>query len=1060
MTRPESIALDRWLVPETCPEWSHVSLRGGKYRACLSDDRAAFTDAYTHLLETGTYTPSVSEVVDLNWFPVLVDLDLAFFYLPYTPDAVAGARCDSTSSSSSCPPGAVSGPVCDSASGEADRSRSRVSVSGCDRAPASASGVACEERVPKRVPKRVPEHAVTESFLREAVGAYRDAIASMCEPESAARTRSSEATVMQRAAPYASKTDDGVEWKDGVHVLFPDVRMSRSEQTVLHSRVLAAGRLQAALTALIATTENTENTERTGQTGQITWTRRDVSKGVLDASAYSKPNASWQMYGSSKPKVAAPYLATFIARGDAWEKVENPREWRHWVARTSVFGFKTDDEYELVADLTTEARAQADQIVDVAEPAVRAGAVVDGGAVTECRTDEEERTDIAKARAMLPLLAQTRCEAHDLWRNVGMALHHTSPKGQLQHKGRETTSLLADWIAWSSKSSRHSGSESAAACTKSWESFGRRTGAGSGAGSSSGSGRLCRLGSLIEWAREDAGRSVADGALAKLRSAGGDEVVAGATTAPVALHDLGAAQQILRSTAASGRVRRCGPMVWVRMDDGNWSCSAEAVQRTLMRLCQHSGLVRKDARGNVQQYTTMVGHARNVVTAMRNEIPNDPTFEEELAKNSCGKLFFADGVFHFSSQTFCETEDLAGDMTTVRVPYPFPRDDDRDPTLEAEVWDRVFRKIFGEGAGDAECFLQHVARGLAGMYEDKQWVLCQADRNSGKGVLEHLLKSAFGAGYVATVNSESLLMSSASSGIGGSDEAKRLSWLLKVCRARLSFAKEMPTGTNLVVNGALIKGKLASGGDPVLVRNNYSDEIEVVNEARFFLFVNETPDVQPADAMELVHVIPMPYRYVSSDVFQQLLAAHGPEQVEKKGFRVGDHGLKAWCSRRDVCNAAIRIILDAFQDRPVVPSAGVLAETGKMCGSGGGGRNELATLWSMFAATTDPKDVIHIKDVMERVRAFKLALGRDKVRQHLEKMGAKWSDNAVDAAGKRSRGFLKVRVVASFQPEGGEVDDGASSRRLDVATASVASSVTTVRTSDWVGGIGDALPPQ
>jgi hypothetical protein len=63
-------------------------------------------------------------------------------------------------------------------------------------------------------------------------------------------------------------------------------------------------------------------------------------------------------------------------------------------------------------------------------------------------------------------------------------------------------------------------------------------------------------------------------------------------------------------------------------------------------------------------------------------------------------------------------------------------------------------------------------------------VRCAHEWNKGTGVLESLLRAAFGSKYVATINSEVLLMAR-----GGGEEAKRLSRLLKVARARVMFAK-------------------------------------------------------------------------------------------------------------------------------------------------------------------------------------------------------------------------------------------------------------------------------
>lgn len=66
----------------------------------------------------------------------------------------------------------------------------------------------------------------------------------------------------------------------------------------------------------------------------------------------------------------------------------------------------------------------------------------------------------------------------------------------------------------------------------------------------------------------------------------------------------------------------------------------------------------------------------------------------------------------------------------------------------------------------------------------------------------------------------------------------------------------------------MIKGKLASGGDSVLVRGNYTDEVYVTPQFRLFLCVNDLPQITPADATEGLHKFPMPYQFVSRDVLE------------------------------------------------------------------------------------------------------------------------------------------------------------------------------------------------
>jgi Primase C terminal 2 (PriCT-2) len=741
-------------------------------------------------------------------------------------------------------------------------------------------GGASEHPIPER-------HVVDPAFLRAAVEAFRTAYAGMCTPEPArklARDRTADVIVMQRPAPYGCNS----RWKGGVHLMFPDVRVTRHEHAVVRERVLAEGHFARALADLPACV-----------------TSRDTKR-VVD-SCFSSRKASWQTYGSSKPGTA-PYLATWLVRGDEWRAVPLPAsapdlapepaleptpnpapepipradDWRYWVAWTRVGTLPVPMDFVPPPDLT---EAALDEVEAFRVRADRAPnpvlALQNLGAGSE---EHDHASDRARfiARACLPKLAERRANVRDDWWKVGGALRASSSRTDL---------MWDDWLAFSR---RCPGKFSEEACAARWHEAGEFLAAGGAS--------PITVGTRVAWAKEDIATVSGDETMQTWwTSVQHDADMQGlmplsschrrnpATTTPtttttpppppeiVVADDLEAAQTLLGSDSLRGRAWRCGVTVWVRMDNGNWTNSSEAVTRTLTSLCQHSGIVRQDARGTTHKDASMLPHARNIVKTVLNEAPEDENFDEHLRTRSTGKVFFTDGVYDFGADVeghvtgdipceFRADENFETDMTTVRVPRPFPRDEARNRALEDEVWQRVFLSIF-RNEEDARCFLQHVARAIAGMYEDKQWIACQAERNSGKGVLEQLLRSAFGSRYVVTMNPEVLLMGS---GGNGCDEAKRLSWLLQIAHGRLVFAKEMPVdasaGRARKVDGSAIKGKLSSGGDTVLVRSNYADEIDVVCEARLFLMVNDLPKITPADVMELMHMFPLPFQFVGADV--------------------------------------------------------------------------------------------------------------------------------------------------------------------------------------------------
>jgi len=115
-------------------------------------------------------------------------------------------------------------------------------------------------------------------------------------------------------------------------------------------------------------------------------------------------------------------------------------------------------------------------------------------------------------------------------------------------------------------------------------------------------------------------------------------------------------------------------------------------------------------------------------------------------------------------------------------------------------------------------FIYCISRALAGKYEDKKWFINKGSRNSGKGVITKVLQNAFKI-FVGTFNSGSLTRKQNQN----ADDAKNLSWVVKKKDCRLLISNEVQE--DVILNGKMLK-QLASGGDTMLGRCNYQDEIE------------------------------------------------------------------------------------------------------------------------------------------------------------------------------------------------------------------------------------------
>jgi hypothetical protein len=434
-------------------------------------------------------------------------------------------------------------------------------------------------------------------------------------------------------------------------------------------------------------------------------------------------------------------------------------------------------------------------------------------------------------------------------------------------------------------------------------------------------------------------------------------------------------------------VVQCDGMKYALTQDHTWTNKPGVVKDIMLHHAKRSNIKMGTPEKPIPFSTTCCG----VNTLLRLvEIPEDPTFQERLFDNSLFKIFFQDGVYDFSIGAFRE-ENPDKDMTDRRIPRPFPK---KDTAMTKEVFDRVVASVFGSRF-DANCYLQHVARAMAGNYEDKDWVVLISERNGGKGVLTQLNENTWGK-YVVSAHSDSFLMQKQQM---GEDKAKAMSWLLTCAGARMITTQEITMDTSnksIKINGNMVKGVLTGGGDKFMARKNYQDETEVRIQGRLFMAMNDMPPVAPADVMETMHLFNLPF---------QFLQTLPPKPLPY--MKLADQKIKQYCKRPDVIDAYTWLVIDAWNDHKVVMSESVRIESRQFHREAG---NEWDALLEVVEVTKDRKDMVSSKEVEEAVKDAGICISKAKTRQRLEKLGAKYSENAV-VAGFRVRGFLGVKLI-------------------------------------------------
>lgn len=257
--------------------------------------------------------------------------------------------------------------------------------------------------------------------------------------------------------------------------------------------------------------------------------------------------------------------------------------------------------------------------------------------------------------------------------------------------------------------------------------------------------------------------------------------------------------------------------------------------------------------GYLKPYSTMARSCMNLLQFV--EPTEDEDFIDKLWTSNLFKLCFKNGYYDFKKGTLVEYD--TDTHTTIKINRDF-----KEPTEEdiKAVYDKILNPIFNNDKELMACWLNYIARGLAGHIEDKNWGVGIGERDCGKGVLVGMLENCFGE-YCRSTNSENFLFKN-----NGGDSAKALSWLVPFEFKRLLLTNEITRDAEgkYKINGNILK-KLSSGGDKIEARVNHKDEINFKIQARVCMFCNDLPPIEPADAKETSYMFRYPSKFLNED---------------------------------------------------------------------------------------------------------------------------------------------------------------------------------------------------
>ena len=443
-------------------------------------------------------------------------------------------------------------------------------------------------------------------------------------------------------------------------------------------------------------------------------------------------------------------------------------------------------------------------------------------------------------------------------------------------------------------------------------------------------------------------------------------------------------------------VRCCRGRVYV-LDGTLWTDDTARVSKLLLARCMGCNIRRLTPGG--EDSGTLSGNvpsARRIIEAALALMPDDPTFVERMWHSNTGVVCYRNGVYDFRARTFSAYSERTDVLPFVRVERDFPTQRPAESVL-ADVRERLLTSTLGSDEM-VRTYLHIVARAMAGMYTDKQWVIMMGERNSGKGLLQTVNEQAYGD-YVNTVNANAFLLQQFASG----DAAKGLSWALDCEFTRQTYTNEVkcdPGSRSIKLDGNVIKS-FQSGGDAMSARKNHKDERTFRVGSKLIMNMNDIPEMSPRDAAATLLLIKFPFKFVSAEELEG--------EANAPFYRLLDGTIKNdYIKRQQVIDAFTWLVADAFEDHAVVPCRQVREDTlGFRMDVG----DDLIVMLKKFKVTRRREDYLLISEL--RTFAKSNNLSPTVVKERLRKMGA-WEDANCFVGGVRhGRGMVGVVMTVA-----------------------------------------------
>ena len=448
-----------------------------------------------------------------------------------------------------------------------------------------------------------------------------------------------------------------------------------------------------------------------------------------------------------------------------------------------------------------------------------------------------------------------------------------------------------------------------------------------------------------------------------------------------------------------------------------WTYNDKEIKRNLIKMVGNMNIFQKNGE-DLRPYSTMARSCMNLLQFV--EPTEDEDFIDKLWTSNLFKLCFKNGYYDFKKGKLEEYD--TDTHTTIKINRDF-----KEPTEEdiKAVYDKILNPIFNNDKELMECWLNYIARGLAGHVEDKNWGVGIGERDCGKGVLVGMLENCFGE-YCRSTNSENFLFKN-----NGGDSAKALSWLVPFEFKRLLLTNEITRDAEgkYKINGNILK-KLSSGGDKIEARVNHKDEINFKIQARVCMFCNDLPPIEPADAKETSYMFRYPSKFLNEDderlgkpLMRKKYKVVG-EDIEyikdENGYNImenvcnfykKDDEIKSWCKKTEIMSAFIKIIFDNYGKK--APMSDNMKEEIEDFKEEEKEEDRFLDLFN-FIGDKDwdesKKDWVSIAQINVLLKKASINLSSQKYKNYLTPRGAIKGKKLNDQTNKRENAWVNIQV--------------------------------------------------